>query len=178
MADTGAAFRAWQNNRFIAKAKSASTDAGDTSLPKADLLHRFMIALLVAALPMSSSSAGPVVIKKYMNLTPSQTELLRLPKFCWHTFTASHRGAGYNIPKQSCGPGMNHYCPGLLRKLRADDPLRKKSDRIQLYKQALADVNYTLRWMKDYPSCFIRKHALTTQAQIKGSLQFLRMSPR
>lgn len=145
---------------------------------KAVPLHRFMTALLIAALPMSSGSAGPVVIKKYMNLTPSHAELLRLPKFCWHTFTASHRGSGYNIPKQSCGPGMNHYCPGLLRKLRADDPLRKKSERVQLYKQALADVNYTLRWMKAYPSCFIRRHALTARTQIESSLQLLRMSPR
>jgi len=96
----------------------------------------------------------------------SAVEKAQLPLFCYRQLgVAGATGPQYGIP-EGCGAGMNHYCPGLVRLIRAKkEPDRRKA--LSLLGSVEADVRYTLDWMKPYPNCPIRGHVEATQAEIK-----------
>jgi hypothetical protein len=99
----------------------------------------------------------------WMNVT--DVEIVMLPKFCWAQMGSKvATGPAFQIPR-SCGPGMNHYCPGLVMLLRAKNDFGKKMYDV-LLARAGTDVEYTLNAMKEYPECPIRKHVEATKEEI------------
>jgi len=94
-------------------------------------------------------------------------EVLALPKFCWGQYHEEPMGPEFYI--RDCGVLMNHYCPGLLMINKA--PKAKTSgERKQWLGRGLADTEYTLRGMKDYPSCPIRSHVEATFSRVRREL--------
>ena len=104
----------------------------------------------------------------------SKREAFLLPRFCWREMMGDDvRGPEYEIPK-SCGIGMNHYCVGLLKVVRANRTFGKLDHKRGLLRAARDHTLYTLRAMKDYPQCPIRGHAERTLEQIETQLKALK----
>jgi hypothetical protein len=80
------------------------------------------------------------------------------------------RGPEFEIPRKTCGVGMNHYCIGLIDLSRANKTFGNKSRKRSLLLIAKANTLYTLRAMTDYPKCPIRGHAEKTLEQIDAQL--------
>jgi hypothetical protein len=98
-------------------------------------------------------------------------EIAQLPRFCWGQMEVpgSSGRPEYNFPG-NCGPGMNHYCPGLVKLIRAKSA-SVKAKRTPLLRGAADDVSYTENWMKDYPNCGVRSHVEASKAEINNLLR-------
>jgi hypothetical protein len=96
----------------------------------------------------------------------AEYEIRQLPKFCWAQMEVPG-AVGPQYSPQNCGPGTNHYCPGLVSLLRAKSPLIKStSDRAKLLRAVEKDIIYTEGWIKSYPNCSIKPHVLATKAEV------------
>ena len=96
----------------------------------------------------------------------TDAEIVRLPKFCWAQMEVPG-AVGAEFTPQNCGPGTNHYCPGLVDLLRAKSPLTKsKSDRIRFLRSVENSIAYTEKWTKDQPYCSITPHVQATKAEV------------
>lgn len=92
-------------------------------------------------------------------------DVMLLPQYCWGQYDKSFQGPQYSISRPLCGPGMNHYCPGLLEYQKAQNAL-SRGERIRRLNVVLTDIHYTLQWMKDYPNCNIRGDVLQLQNRV------------
>lgn len=95
-------------------------------------------------------------------------EIAQLPKFCWTDMGSRvAKGPEFSISRSErvCGPGVNHYCEGLLFLLRAKQA-RNTRERSSLLGGAEKSVRYTLNAIKNYPNCTVRGHAEATMAEI------------
>jgi hypothetical protein len=64
---------------------------------------------------------------------------------------------------------MNHYCPGLVKLIRAKRE-RNKGQALKLLDGALGSASYTMRWLKQenaLQTCAIRPHVEATIAEIE-----------
>jgi hypothetical protein len=127
------------------------------------MVKNLKILLLTGSI-VALMSAGSNALGDYGDGV-SEVERALLPKFCWVQMGSKvAKGPEFQIPP-GCGPGMNHYCPGLVALIRA----KYTADRRRagaLLGQAGTAVEYTLNWMKDYPNCPIRAHVEATRVEI------------
>jgi hypothetical protein len=135
---------------------------------------------LLSTLAIGIASAGQVnaqqlEIRKYNGVKPTAFELATLPSYCWGFYTNSE-GPKNRIPRSLCGSRTNHYCGGLIKKMRADKPSTPSGKRIRLYEKALRDFNYTLRGIEPYPSCPLYKPANINKMSVSTQLQILNAS--
>ena len=101
---------------------------------------------------------------------PTAMEIAQLPKFCYGQFGVPNASTPeFNIP-EGCGPGMNHYCSGLIYLIRAKASGNKDKSLGQL-RRAETGISYTERWMKDYPACPIRDHVAAKRTELNGLLK-------
>jgi hypothetical protein len=98
----------------------------------------------------------------------SAVEAAQLPKFCWGQYVDA-KGPEYGI--QGCGPGMNHYCWGLVEQLRANKTIGNQKLRIAYLQRAKGNTLYTMRAMEKYPTCPLRPHVENTYQQVQTSLR-------
>lgn len=98
------------------------------------------------------------------------SEVLLLPKFCWSQYMSNVKGPQYSISKSRCGVGMNHYCPALIQLNRAMKSTGSK--RRQHLVVAKRGIQYTLEWMKPYPSCPIRAQVEASSREVDSMLRF------
>ena len=125
--------------------------------------HMRMAVIALALLAGLQTQAQAGVYK-----APLENVML-LPQYCWGQYDNKFRGAQYGISRSLCGVGMNHYCPGLLLYQKAQvEPDSGK--RAQLLKRTLGAIEYTLKWMQDYPNCPIRGDVLQMQNQVRMGL--------
>jgi hypothetical protein len=129
-----------------------------------------LASLGLAVIPLAASA-------DHLPLTgmdPTAIEIAMLPKFCWgQYYRDKFKGPEFNIPRSSCGPGMNHYCPGLIALGRANRSLEDKWK--QGYLQgAEGQVRYTLRAMEKYPYCPLRSEVHGTYNLIERELSTVR----
>jgi hypothetical protein len=90
-------------------------------------------------------------------LKPTAVEIALLPRFCWSQMKAfGADGEEFKIPSD-CGPGMRHYCPGLLSLMRAKSATREDVRR-RFLADAKTQVKATMRAMRKYPACSLRQH--------------------
>jgi len=128
-----------------------------------------LIPLILALLPAGAS--GQDVLGGW---NPSVTEATLLPKFCWGQFMGNKfKGPEFEIPRDRCGVGMNHYCPGLVALSRANRSLDNNMKRGFL-RGAERGVGYTVRAMEKYPRCPIRGQVISTYQLIERELGALR----
>ena len=92
-------------------------------------------------------------------------EIIMLPKFCWAQIEVPNaRGPEYS--PQGCGVGTNHYCPGLVKFIRAKR-LADKQKMVAMLAGVENDIKYTEGWIKDYPKCSIRSHLESTKTELQ-----------
>ncbi|MGE3773757.1 MAG: hypothetical protein AB7I32_12585 [Gammaproteobacteria bacterium] len=125
------------------------------------LLACALVAGVVAAEGVYDEKKG----SSYNNAAPD--ELMRLPKYCWGHYEKRFKAPKFHISKQSCGPMMNHFCPGILRFNRSQNPMASKMERQSYLRQSLKNFDYTMNGMKEYPGCYIRKHVLIMQKRAR-----------
>ena len=102
-------------------------------------------------------------------------EKSQLPKFCWKQMEVPNAvGPAYSFPAD-CGPGMNHYCGGLVRLMRAKHASGK--ERMSLLGSAAGDIGYTQQWMKGYPNCSIRGHVDASRTEVDSLLRIYGGTP-
>jgi len=124
-----------------------------------------LMPLVLALLPAGAS--GQDVLGGW---NPSVTEATLLPKFCWGQFLGNKfKGPEFEIPRDTCGVGMNHYCPGLVALGRANRSFDNKTKRGFL-EGAERGVRYTVRAMEKYPRCPIRADVTRTYQLIEREL--------
>lgn len=130
------------------------------------VLPSFLLACTLAA---GGAAAASVYDEKkgssYSHAAPD--ELLRLPKYCWGHYEKRFKGPKFNINRQSCGPLMNHFCPGILRFNRSQNPMASKMERQNYLKRSISNFDYTVNGMREYPGCYIRKHVLMMQKRAR-----------
>ena len=101
--------------------------------------------------------------------TPTAIELAQMPKFCYGEFRVpGAEGDEYRIPRSTCGGGVNHYCYGLMKLIRAKGYVPNKQKRKAMLEDAAADFRYTASWIKDYPTCPIRDHVTASLSEVRG----------
>jgi hypothetical protein len=103
----------------------------------------------------------------------TKTEAAQLPRYCWGQLM------GGDLQEQQfwisgCGSGVNHYCLGLLKTVRANKTIGNKTHKVDLLNGAKDDTLYTLNAIKNYPQCSIRQDAQQTLAKIESQLRLLR----
>lgn len=110
-----------------------------------------MLALLALALGVLSPLAQA---QKYRGNT-SAAEIAQLPKYCYAQYLSDKlsKDPSYSII-HSCGPFMNHLCPGLVELMRAKKPTAQNWQRAENVAAARKDFAYTLDHMP--PSCGVR----------------------
>ena len=98
------------------------------------------------------------------------SEVLLLPKFCWAQYMNKVKGPQYSIPRRLCGVGMNHYCPALVELNRAMKSTWEQTPPALVV--AKRGIQYTLEWMKPYPSCPIRAQVGASLREVDSMLRF------
>ena len=124
-------------------------------------------ALLVVFASAVAHAAGVPGPGEGYRATPM--EIAQLPQFCWAQYT-EHKGPQYSIPGV-CGPGMNHYCMGLVEELRANRVFGDPKHRFDLLRAAKSQTIYTINAMKNYPGCPLREHVDETYQRIEIRLR-------
>lgn len=94
-------------------------------------------------------------------------QMLTMPKFCWWEFDARYAQTQQLI--RDCGVAMNHYCSGEVSFIKSRDVTKSQSERLVWLGRALADVEYTLQGMKNYPACSIRGPVTKRYNEIRAS---------
>lgn len=80
-----------------------------------------------------------------------------LPKYCWAQYVDGlENNPAYQI--NGCGAYSNHFCPGLVQIAQARTA-RERWKRKELLEQAKINMEYTLNWTNDIPTCFLRPQA-------------------
>ena len=121
---------------------------------------------LLAALVLSVTSASfaqPKIPPKYK---AEPLEIAQLPKYCWAQYVdgAYFGHPIYSIPA-SCGDYTNHFCSGLVVKMRASNLSKPKSQRREDLRMAKENFEYTLKYIT--PICPIYGDALAAKTQIE-----------
>lgn len=100
-------------------------------------------------------------------------EVMRLPKYCWGHYNPRFKGPRFNINKDICGPFTNHFCQGILHFNRSQNPMASKSERKQYLSGSVGHFEYTMKGLKNYPRCNIRKHVtlMLKRARTAASMQ-------
>jgi hypothetical protein len=97
-------------------------------------------------------------------LNPTAVEVAQLPRFCWGQMNVPNAaGPQYNLG--GCGWGMNHYCPGLIKLIRAKTSVGKERS-LPLLRAAAGDIRYTEQAIKGFPDCPIRSHVAASRAEV------------
>ena len=131
------------------------------------ILHLAALASIVAALPALSQ---PKVPPKYR---ASPREVVQLPKYCYSQYVdGSLRGYEFDIPHESCGYSMNHFCPALVFMMQAQQMGLPKNERVGAMQQAVKEINYTIRDMK--PGCFITKDVMAAKENAAMLSRFIK----
>lgn len=94
-------------------------------------------------------------------------EVVRLPKYCWGQYNAKLKGPKFNIQRESCGVYTNHFCQGMLQFNRSQNPMASPSERRQYLAEAAGNIEYTMKGIKDFPGCYIRKHVAIMQKRVR-----------
>jgi hypothetical protein len=94
-------------------------------------------------------------------------ELMRTPKYCWGHYNQRFKGPKFNIDRRLCGPYVNHFCQGILRFNRSQNPMASKAERRQYLSQATGNFEYTMKGIEAYPQCNIRKHVIMMQKRVR-----------
>lgn len=123
---------------------------------------RMACALLILLASTSADAAGVPGPGEGHRATPM--EVAQLPQFCWAQYT-EHKGPQYSIPG-GCGPGMNHYCWGLVEELRANRVFGNPKQRLDLLRAAKSQTLYTMNAMKNFPGCPLREHVGQTYQRV------------
>jgi len=143
-------------DRHAAAKQCAPRDLGPKSL---------RVGLAVAA----ALYAAIVAADQAKYKAPS-TIVALLPTYCMHQYVDDVDGPEYSTPLE-CGPGMNHYCPGLVKLHQAGRTVGNKRERMGLLERAKDDTEYTLKAMQNYPSCPLRKDVEATFLEIEHQLR-------
>ena len=124
-------------------------------------LRRLLHAAILVPLALLTFNAHG----QMKDLNPKATEIAQLPTFCWAQMGVPNiKGPEFQFPRD-CGPGINHYCPGLIHLMRAKNA-PKASERQRLLKEAESDVRYTEEAIQPFPSFSIRRHVEATKADV------------
>jgi len=127
--------------------------------------HRFLSIVLACCATLVSYDGNAV------SDSPTATEVIRLPKFCWGQYNPTLTDPQFTIT--GCGVGMNHYCPALVyynRTSNSTNPVARK----QYLQRALGDIEYTLGYMKrnagEFPNCPIKAHVENSYSKVRRDL--------
>ena len=135
-------------------------------------VRRFLAATLLAPLVLVPSAA----LAGYReNMQVTSLEIARLPQFCWAQFEVPD-ATGDEFRIRDCGPGANHYCPGLIFLIRGKG-LAAKGRPLGSIQHADLDVRYTENAIANYPKCSIREHVDATRAEINHLLRIYGSKP-
>ena len=128
--------------------------------------------IVVMTLAAGTAHAEAVYDQKkgsdYNNAAPN--EIMQLPKYCWSQYSKRFKGSKYTINKQLCGPMTNHFCQGVLRFNRSQNPMVDRMERRQLLSGSLQNFEYTMDGIKKFPSCNIRKHVVMMRKRAQIAL--------
>ncbi len=84
-------------------------------------------------------------------------EMSQLPKYCYAQYLDDKLASNPTYSIQGCGPFMNHFCPGLLGLIRAQQPSHKPFQRRADLSRAMDNIEYTLKGMPAV--CWLRADA-------------------
>ena len=106
---------------------------------------------------------------------PSISEAALTPRFCWKQFMGNKfSGPQFDIPHETCGFFVNHYCYGLIDLNRADRAIGDDGRRRAYLLEAKKNTLYTLNGIRGFPNCPIRAHVETTLRVIESKLTAFR----
>lgn len=136
------------------------------NLKKRRLLF-YSVTLAVTQLFLSNTQAAG----KYAGKT-SPVEIAQLPKYCYAQYVDENLSGNPAYSIQGCGGSMNHFCPGLVKLIRARTHQLPMNERRGNANMAVDDFKYTLREMT--PTCVIRADVLSALEQAKHLQGMLR----
>jgi hypothetical protein len=126
--------------------------------------RRAILASLLALLCMPGIAAEP---KRHFdprenlyNQAPPN-EVAALPRYCWGKYDGRFKGPRYQIPRDRCGGGHNHFCQGILRFYRSQHPMATSREKKWYLNVAIENFEYTAHNLRKFPQCPIRRDVQT-----------------
>ena len=116
-------------------------------------------------LALACALGAPMAYGQMSGLNPTASEIAQLPQFCWAQMGVPNTDAPQFKPN-ACGAGTNHYCPALVKLIRA----KRRGDPGKAYRDldgVESAIRYTEQWIQGFPSCSMRNHLETTKAEVK-----------
>lgn len=142
--------------------------------PTATNLLLLLLWAFLSALPAAADERPYFNYSDNLYDSAPMQEVMVLPKFCWGIYNKKMTAPQYQINSSGqCGPGMNHYCQGLLNYNRSQHPMATKSERAGYLERAIQNIDYTATAIKSYPACPIRGHVMMMKQR---ALQARRLS--
>lgn len=105
---------------------------------------------LAAAVPLA-------VAQSYRDREFNALELAKLPEYCYAQYVNKKLESDARYSIQRCGPYMNHFCPGLIDLMRAQDVRKPTQLRRERVASAVKNFEYTLSYMPE--GCWLREDA-------------------
>jgi hypothetical protein len=104
---------------------------------------RVLAVLLFTCAAQAQQAYVPRIPPQYKGDTTA-LEIAQLPEMCYWQYVDGAFAGNPRYSIQGCGDYVNHYCPGLIKLMRATSPTRPLSERKENIRMAVADFEYTL----------------------------------
>ena len=101
--------------------------------------------------------------------------VMSLPKMCWSEYIESvANNPDYMLQSPPCGVYTNHFCPGLLKIVKAER-LEDLNQKLVQLRMAKDDMNYTLHFTEAYPECTLRPLAQRNLIRIENEIELIKI---
>ncbi len=137
-----------------------------------------LLAAFCGIAPVSAGNEPYFDGKQSLYKEAPPNEVAALPKYCWGKYIAKFKGPQYQISPKLCGVHHNHFCQGLLQFNRSQHPMASASERRFYLKAAIDNFEYTIRGLREYSACPVRRHAAIIHRRAVALREIPIMVPR
>lgn len=132
-----------------------------------------LVLLLVANHGSVAQTSGTGGQPKKLPFGISMEYALRLPSYCHGQYFGRAEPQYQLPPRELCGIGTNHFCPGLASLDEARDT-QDRGRKSRLYTMAAKRFRYTLRHIEKYPNCPLRPEVESVLLQTEMEMKLFR----
>lgn len=128
--------------------------------------------LLPVLVAVALSLPGMTSAQKYRDSKFNGLELAQLPKYCYWQYVDDKLISNPEYSIHGCGVYVNHYCPGLVNLMRAQNVSLHRDIRREELRMGKENFEYTLNFMPQ--GCWLRPQAEASLARARALQAMIR----